>query len=789
MKKTGFIVLLAMLAGRLWAVDGAWDIMDKAMGPLWNHDEGATTNQKWKAYIGNEVKGTTDTTSYAEGWVNITKLGVGSGAHSALINSEDMQLPTNTAYTIEIEARINRINKEQYPDESGVGFESNLLSARINQKTADFYLRYSDDPGETDKKKEGYAYLAPSLTPDEDELYYLDVSEWHKYRLIMSADNTVFDVYVDGKLVFESVPTKSMSSTSDIVRIGADPAYRCNVDVRHVRVGTGDFNSTSRISTISLSSDSHVVGAERTITVQANTVLMPEGQKLQVSLVDEQGKEVVAPAEYATSNNLATMEFTIPATVAEGKYAVQVSVPGGKVGEVEVEPKTFDYVVTGESPIGYFPKVNPVGFVRDIDDYQFIGAKKEFIFPSIVDAKAHLNADGKFLNGGDTIARYYLFYTPHENPGGMFLSTAPTLDGPWTEYAGKSSSSTENGRVMTFEWAITQNERIGQGGSHEKHISACQVVWNEDIRKYVMYFHGPNPISHYATSDNLLDWEYGGVIFESTQFAAGAAEASYAKAFEYTVPGLDNKYVMLLMTQQGNIRRIYWAHSKDGLSWTPVRKALVSPDLDYKKVPGTDVKPDYSGSFGNNVAGPSLWVEDGRCMVLCHGSSGNMFVVEVGAAFDREIHWGEYMRASDVLIDTDDNGNKQAVPRISSAQFIQSDTGEWYMFFEAGSRLGANIAYAKESAPLTGISEVVSQASTVSLSRNVLDAAEALTVSSLDGAQLSEAVFYNLTGREISRVRVDGEVGILRAPVVPGMYILRVLQDDQTTQEFKVVVR
>ena len=215
----------------------------------------------------------------------------------------------------------------------------------------------------------------------------------------------------------------------------------------------------------------------------------------------------------------------------------------------------------------------------------------------------------------------------------------------------------------------------------------------------------------------------------------------------------------------------------------------MSPDLDYKKVPGTDVKPDYSGSFGNNVAGPSLWVEDGRCMVLCHGSSGNMFVVEVGAAFDREIHWGEYMRASDVLIDTDDNGNKQAVPRISSAQFIQSDAGEWYMFFEAGSRLGANIAYAKESAPLTGISEVVSQASTVSLSRNVLDAAEALTVSSLDGTQLSEAVFYNLTGREMSRTQVGGEVGTLHAPAVPGMYILRVRLDDRTTQEFKVVVR
>ena len=788
MKRYGFIVFLTLLAGRLLAVDGVWDIMDKAMGPLWNHDEGKTTNQGWTAYIGNDVKNMTDTTSNPEGWVNITKLGVGSGAYSALINSKDMKLPPNTPYTIEIEARINRIDKTEYPDVSGVGFESNLLSARINNKTADFYLRYSDNLDEMDGSKEGYACLVPSLTPEEEELYYLNVSEWHKYRLVISADNMIFDVYVDGKLIFESVPTKDMSNASDIVRIGADPTYRCNVDVRHVCVGTGDFNSTARISTISLSSDSHIVGTERTIAVQTNTVLMPERQKLQVTLVDEQGLEMVEPTECEVIDNLSTTNFTIPSHIPEGKYAVRVSVPGGKVGDVEVEPKQFDYVVTGESPIGYFPKVNPVGFVRDINDYQFIGEKKEFIFPSIVDAKAHLN-NGKFLNGGDTIARYYLFYTPHENPGGMFLSTAPTLDGPWTEYAGKSSSSTENGRVMTFEWTITQNERIGQGGSNEKHISACQVIWNEVVQKYIMYFHGPNTLSHYATSDNLLDWTYGGVIFESTQFAAGAAEASYAKAFEYAVPGLDNKYVMLLMTQQGNIRRIYWAHSKDGLSWTPVRKALVSPDLDYKKVPGTDMKPDYSGSFGNNVAGPSLWVEDGRCMVLCHGSSGNMFVIEVGAGFDREIHWGEYMRASDVLIDTDDNGNKQAVPRISSAQFIRSDAGEWYMFFEAGSRLGANIAYAKESASSASF-QVVPQVSSVSLSRNVLDTEETLTISSLtDEAQLSEAAFYNLTGCEMGRAVVDGKTCTLQAPAATGLYILRVSFNDQTTQEFKVMVR
>ena len=780
-------MLSFVLSVQVFAANEVWNIMDKPMDK-WNQDGGDETNEAWTYYAGTQLSGSDWSVSQKEDFVRVVKTGVGGESHSMLINSQDMELSTGKAYTIEIEARINPLDKEQFPDEAGVGYESTLLSARINNKLTDLYLRYGDNPGEVADNRKGYAYLTASLTPNEDDLYYLDVSQWHKYRFVLSADHSIYDVYIDEKLVFEGIQTASMTNSSDIVRVGANARNRCNVDVRHVRVGEGDFNSVARISTVSVSSDSHIAGTSRTISVQAYTILMSDGQKLQVSLVDGNGTEVVAPTEYDVNGNQAKMEFTIPASVDEGKYAVQVAVPGGKVGEIEVEPKTIDYVVTGESPIAYFPKVQPVGFVRDIDDYQFIGAKKEFIFPCIVDTKAHLGSDGKFLNGNDTIARYYLFYTPHENPGGMFLSTAPTLDGPWTEYAGKSTSSTENGRVMTYEWAITQNERIGQGGSHEKHISACQVMWNEDIQKYVMYFHGPNPISHYATSDNLLDWTYGGVIFESTQFASGAVEASYAKAFEYAVPGLDNKYVMLLMTQQGNIRRIYWAYSKDGLTWTPVRKALVSPDLDYKKVPGTDVKPDYSGSFGNNVAGPSLWVENGRCMVLCHGSSGNMFVVEVGAAFDREIHWGEYMRAADVQIDTDDNGNKQAVPRISSAQFIQSDEGEWYMFFEAGSRLGANIAYAKESAPAAGI-EIMPQQSSVSLSCNVLDAAEDLVVTSLSDVKLSEIAIYDLTGREVSRMAAQDKASVLRAPAVSGMYILHVLLENHTTQEFKVLVR
>ncbi len=772
MRQKHIIFVLILLAGNIFAAE-VWDIMDKSMA-AWDINGGAQINKAWTKYVGTNI-GTDDySITQGEGFVNLTKTGVGGLSHSVLINSQNIPVAINTPYTIEFKARINRIDKTQFPDEAGVGYESSLISARINKKVMDLYLRYAD---EENKNGTGYAYIEAAIDPYEDDLFYLDVSDWHLYRFVLSADNTQYDVYIDGKLVFESIPTISMDSQTNILRFGANVRNRCNIDVEYARMGTGDFNSRARISTISVSSDSHVEGNERTVSIKSYTVLINDGEKLEVSLTDENGNEVVPPLEFSVINNLAQTDFTIPASVPKGKYTLNISAQDGKIGDIVVEPKTFGYVVTDVSPLEtkMFPQVKPVGFIIEMDEYLYKNSSREFIFPSIVDTKEH-TLDGKFLDQEDPVDRYYLFYTPHENPGGMYLATAPTLDGPWTE----------QNMVIDLEWAKAVS---GSNINTADHISACQVVWNSGINKYVIYFHGPNSTTHYATSDNLKDWTFGASILTATQFSAGGKEASYAKAFEHEIPGLDNKYIMMAMIQENSIRRIYWAHSVDGLNWTPVRKPLISPDLDYKKVPGTDRKPSYEGAFGNNVAAPALFVKDGRYFVFFHGSAGNMCVVEVGENFDMEIHWGEYMHASDVLIDTGNNGNPVAVPRVASPHFIQNDEGKWYMFFEAGSRLGSNIAYAKEEDINSAIKEKISDDS-VSVSNNMLNAGEVLTIKSLsENILLSEAVLYTLAGNEISRKGILNHICTLHAPVTSGMYILSVRLDNNVTKEFKILVK
>ena len=47
-----------------------------------------------------------------------------------------------------------------------------------------------------------------------------------------------------------------------------------------------------------------------------------------------------------------------------------------------------------------------------------------------------------------------------------------------------------------------------------------------------MYYHGENPTTRYALSDDLINWEYGGVCVTANQFSttgSGFSEASYAR--------------------------------------------------------------------------------------------------------------------------------------------------------------------------------------------------------------------------------------------------------------------
>lgn len=768
MIKNSIIILLMLFGGNLFA-SPTWDIINKTMDP-WNADGGVPINTAWIS----SQKGSGITVTQASGYVNITKTSVASSNNYVfLIPNPTLTLSSNTAYTFEIKARVKAIDKTKYPD-TETNFESNQLSARLNSKNMAIHLKYGD-------QNNGYMSIGPAMSHNETDKYMLNTSEWHVYRFVFHADNTKYDVYVDdiNEPVFENVNTTTMTGTN-ILRLGAETYHRCNMDIEYVKMGTGDFYSKPKINSLSVSSDSHIGGNERTISVSANTVLIGNGTKLLLSLIDKNSVEVMSPVEITVSGDNSTSNFTIPASVPIGKYFLRVAAPGNQLNGIAINPKDIQYVVTGGSPITakVFPQVTPVGWaVADINNYQYKNTSNEFIFPSIVDTKEYA-ADGKFLNGQKPLARYYLFYAPHENPGGMYLATSNSLDGPWVE----------RGIVVSRDWAYAVPNNVINTASH---ISACQVVWNNIRNQYFMYFHGPNTTTHYAYSDNLIDWTFGASIVSSTQFSPTSQEASYGKVFEHAIPGLGNKYVLMLMNQEGQIRRIYWAHSTDGINWTAVKKPLVSPDLDYKKIPGTDSKPDYAGTFGTqygNVAAPYLIVRDGRYFVICHGSSGNMFAVEVGESFDMEIHWGVYMYASNVIIDEDASGNKVAVPRIASPQFIQDDNGKYYMFFEAGSRLGSNIAYAKEDGASTGIHPALNNPALVTIYPTTVARGQYINIEGANARNLSADVI-DLYGNRLSNTKIVGSVGQMYAPVVPGLYFVKVTTDANQSKTYKIIVK
>lgn len=756
-----------------------WDIIDKSMKVAWDADDDNNTATTFdKAWTTSKKDGTV---TQGTGYVNVTKTAVASGDKYCFLIPQALTLSLNTAYSVEIKARTNAVDKSAYPD-TDTYFESNQLSARLNTRNMAIHLKHGGD-------NTGYISIlaAKSHTADDEKTYKLNTSEWHTYKFVFYADNSMYDVYIDDNIdpVFEFVPTSSMSG-SNIIRLGSESNQRCNMDIEYVKMGTGDFYSNPKISSVVLSSDSHIASNQRTITVTTNTVKINDDEKLFISMVDEAGVEVVTAVELTVSSDNAQTAFTIPAALGKGKYFIQAAVEGNKIGNDSITPKKVQYVIVDPSPFdeNLLPNVTAIGFAIEMEDYQIHKPiSNEFIFPAVIDIKPYTQ-DGKFLNGEDPIDRYYRYYTPHENPGGMYLATGPTLDGPWTEYAG--STGMLAGTAMDFEWARQQSDIIENGA--ERHISACQVVWNDVYGKYFMYFHGPNTTTHYATSDNLIDWTFGASILTPKSFGAIGAEASYAKVFEYKLPDLNNKYVLMLMIAESSTsRKIYWAHSKDGIDWTCSSKPLVSPNLDYKKIPGTDTKPIYSGNgMGNNVAGPFFMRSGGRNFVFFNTSSNNICVAEIGDNFDMEVHWGEYMSPNDALIDKGSGGNPSAVGRVAAPVFIQNDEGKWYMFFEAGGgRLSSNIAYAKE---LGESGQKLISAKSISISSSFLNAGQTLAVTAADNS-LSEVVLYNIAGNVISRKPASGNTFTFNVPASAGLYVLSVKLDNNLSKEFKILVK
>ncbi|MFX3633080.1 MAG: hypothetical protein ACE3L7_12295 [Candidatus Pristimantibacillus sp.] len=293
------------------------------------------------------------------------------------------------------------------------------------------------------------------------------------------------------------------------------------------------------------------------------------------------------------------------------------------------------------SALAGFPTFNYGGVVLNPANLNY-NPTGEIIFPSIIKASDHI---------ANPLATYYMYYAPHDAPGGISMAYSNSINGPWTEYVA-------NPRISN-NWSPYYNVT---------HVSSPYMFWNDVENKYYMYYHGENTTMRIATSTDGINFTYNKVALTTSNFS-GLTETSYAKVFEYTIPSKNNKYIMLLMgNQTNNTRHIYLAWSNDGLNWTTQQAPLISPNA----------------AEGTNLSGPTFFPWNGKYYVAYHASSGNIHITEVGANFDLQNHLG-------VLYDSDavfDRG------RAASPNFITiGDT--LYMFYEQGPRLGGQIAYAR----------------------------------------------------------------------------------------------
>jgi Fe-S cluster biosynthesis and repair protein YggX len=263
----------------------------------------------------------------------------------------------------------------------------------------------------------------------------------------------------------------------------------------------------------------------------------------------------------------------------------------------------------------------------------------EFIFPCIRGVSDKISG---------ARAKYYLYYAPHEAPGGICVAYANSLDGPFTEYP--------NNPLIDNVLPTTT----------VSHVSSPHVIWDAPTKQFYCYFHGENTTTRVARSSDGLNFRDETPIL-STRLVPGTSETSYARVFEHALPGRNNKSVMVFMGVK-NGRRIFYGWSPNG--WD---------QWQFSPTPLVNAEPDGV----TDIAGPTLVFRNNTTYLAYHGSDGKMRITEVGNDFDREVHLGVFYSPI-----ASDNGR-------AAAPSFGTDGGVEYMFYEAGQRLSARICIAK----------------------------------------------------------------------------------------------
>lgn len=272
----------------------------------------------------------------------------------------------------------------------------------------------------------------------------------------------------------------------------------------------------------------------------------------------------------------------------------------------------------------------------------------DIIFPSIVRVEGRLK---------HPLGKFYLYYAPHDIPGGICLAYADRPEGPWHEYT--------NNPVIHRDWSPHFNV---------SHVSGPDAIWSKEEQKLLLYFHGENPVTRVASSRDGVHFDYEGEAV-STRMFPGLSEASYGRVFRHRLPDNDNRYIMLLMGNDHDTRRIYLAWSKDGRKWETRPQPLMNPP------PGTD-----------QVAGAVLLTWAGRNYLIAHANNSqaafnsgfDLYAAETDTAL---------LAVSPARRFLDRTFVNATNPAVMSPCFLE-DSGRLYLFFNIGPRLQNKIALA-----------------------------------------------------------------------------------------------
>ena len=181
----------------------------------------------------------------------------------------------------------------------------------------------------------------------------------------------------------------------------------------------------------------------------------------------------------------------------------------------------------------------------------------DLIFPCVINAQDCFS---------DPLGKYYMYYAPHNAPGGICLAYASSLRGPWIEY-GKNP-------LIVNQWLPHHDA---------EHVSSPHAIFIPEESRLFLYYHGDNETTHYASSKDGVTFVYGGVAIDWNMLP-GSDVTAYARVFRHTMPSTGSRYVMLFAGlryfpgswDSYESHGLYSAWSMDAKQWQVESKPIVS---------------------------------------------------------------------------------------------------------------------------------------------------------------------------------------------------------------------